>query len=72
MPNRTGCTRTEGVSKIPLSEKRKYLPQYAKAERSRQEAKNKAAAAATELKLTQTRLGPEPVTKSARADRIAK
>lgn len=70
VPNSTGCARTEGVSKIPLSEKRKYLPQYAKAERSRQEAKNQAAAA--EFKLTQTRLGPEPVTKSARADRIAK
>lgn len=72
VPNSTGCARTEGVSKIPLSEKRKYLPQYAKAERSRQEAKNQAAAATAELKLTQTRLGPEPLRKSARADRIAK
>lgn len=72
VPNSTGCARTEGVSKIPLSEKRKYLPQYAKAERSRQEAKNQAAAAAAELKPTQTRLGPEPVKKSARADRSAK
>ena len=74
VPNKTGCARTEGVSKIPLSEKRKYLPQYAKAERSRQEAKNQAAAAAAaaDLKLTQTRLGPELEIKSARANRIAK
>lgn len=70
VPNSTGCARTEGVSKIPLSEKRKYLPQYAKANRSQQEAETQAAAA--ELKLPETRLGPEPVTKSARADRIAK
>lgn len=70
VPNSTGCARTEGVSKILFSEKRKYLPQYAKAKRSRQEAKNQAAAA--ELNLEQTRLGPEPVMKSARADRIAK
>lgn len=70
VPNKTGCARTEGVSKIPLSDKRKYLPQYAKAERSRKGAKNQAAAA--DLNLTQTRLGPELVIKSARANRIAK
>lgn len=69
VPNSTGCARTEGVSKIPLSEKRKYLPQYAKAQRSREEAQNQAAAA--EIKLAQTRLGPGPVITTARADRLA-
>lgn len=68
--NSTGCARTEGVSKIPLSEKRKYLPQYAKAQRSREEAQTQAAAA--EVKLAQTRLGPGPIVRTARADRIAK
>lgn len=28
VPNSSGCAQTEGVYKIPLSEKRKYLPQY--------------------------------------------
>lgn len=68
--NSTGCARTEGVSKIPLSEKRKYLPQYAKAQISREEVKNQAVAA--EAKLAQTRLGPGPVRTTARADRLAK
>ena len=31
LPNSSGCAQTEGVYKIPLSEKRKYLPQYTKA-----------------------------------------
>lgn len=67
VPNSTGCARTEGVSKIPLSKKRQYLPQYAKAQRSREEAQNQAAA-----NLAQTRLGPGPVITTARADRLAK
>ena len=37
VPNKSGCARTEGYSKIPLSEKVKYLPQYAKAQQSREE-----------------------------------
>lgn len=37
VPNKSGCARTEGYSKIPLSEKAKYLPQYAKAQQSREE-----------------------------------
>lgn len=37
VPNKSGCARTEGYSKIPLSEKVKCLPQYAKARQSREE-----------------------------------
>lgn len=36
VPNKSGCARTEGYSKIPLSEKFKYLPQYATARQSRE------------------------------------
>lgn len=70
MPNSTGCARTEGVSKIPLSEKRKYLPQYTKAQRPREEAQTQVAAA--EVNLTQIRLEPGPVITTSRADRLAK
>lgn len=35
-PNKSGCARTEGYSRIPLSEKIKYLPQYVKARQSRE------------------------------------
>lgn len=59
VPNSSGCARTEGVYKILLSEKPKYLLQYVKAQRSREEAKTQAAA--TEVELAQTRLGSGPV-----------
>lgn len=68
VPNNTGCARTEGVSKIPFSEKRKYLPQYAQTQKSREDT-----AAAAGVDLAQTWIGPESViTTSARADRLAK
>lgn len=41
VPNKSGCARTEGYSKIPLSEKVKYLPQYAKARQSREKERAK-------------------------------
>lgn len=34
--NKSGCARTEGYSKIPLSEKVKYLPHYAEARQARE------------------------------------
>lgn len=70
LPNSSGCAQTEGVYKIPLSEKRKYLPQYAKAQRSREEAKTQAAA--TEVELAQTRLGSGPQITTTRAGHLAK
>lgn len=41
IPNKSGCARTEGYSKIPLSEKFKYLPQYAIARQSREKQRAK-------------------------------
>lgn len=41
VPNKSGCARTEDYSKIPLSEKVKYLPQYAKARQSREKERAK-------------------------------
>lgn len=48
LPNKSGCARTEGYSKIPLSEKVKYLPQYAKARQSREEERAKYALGTTD------------------------
>lgn len=47
VPNKSGCARTEGYSKIPLSEKAKYLPQYAKARQSREKQQAKHALGTT-------------------------
>lgn len=48
VPNNSGCARTEGYSKIPLSEKVKYLPQYAKARQSREKERAKHALGITD------------------------
>lgn len=48
LPNKSGCARTEGYSKIPLSEKVKYLPQYAKARQSREQERAKYALGTTD------------------------
>lgn len=78
VPNESGCARTEGYSKIPLSEKVKYLPQYAKARRSREEQQAKHALGTTkssslalkrEQLVKQTQSGCQSSLISARAHR---
>lgn len=82
VPNKSGCARTEGYRKIPLSEKVKYLPQYAKARQSREEQQakhaldnknNNTAGSSSALQgerlVKQTQSGSQPSLISARAHR---